>query len=172
MMGGKEFYALAMLCVAFSGVLDLIDGPISRAFNMESDLGKFMDPLADKLSILLPLWLLPDAIKGGAFFLAVLIALTCIEFALMVKRTLTLLGADLGDKDISAGFAGKIKSFVEFFALGMVLVGLGVEWPWLFELGFFLITFCCLLAGISLAGHFMPTPKTDLVATQKEGTPS
>lgn len=39
-----------MLILAFSGITDLFDGWIARRFNQISDLGKMLDPAADKLT--------------------------------------------------------------------------------------------------------------------------
>ena len=43
-------YVLAGLVLAISCLTDLIDGKIARKFNMITNLGKVLDPLADKLT--------------------------------------------------------------------------------------------------------------------------
>lgn len=47
---GKKQYAATIAVVAISGVSDIIDGKIARKFNMVSDVGKVLDPVADKLT--------------------------------------------------------------------------------------------------------------------------
>ena len=47
---GKKQYAATIAVVAISGVSDIIDGKIARKFNMVSDVGKVLDPIADKLT--------------------------------------------------------------------------------------------------------------------------
>jgi len=42
--------ALTTLAILISGATDIIDGFIARKFNMTSDFGKAIDPLADKLT--------------------------------------------------------------------------------------------------------------------------
>ena len=42
-------YLFAGAVLAFSGITDMLDGKIARRFNMITDLGKVLDPLADKL---------------------------------------------------------------------------------------------------------------------------
>lgn len=42
-----KYIAMAILC--FSFITDVLDGFIARRFNMISDLGKVLDPLADKV---------------------------------------------------------------------------------------------------------------------------
>lgn len=43
-------YTVAIVLIAISALSDVLDGPIARHFNMISDLGKILDPLADKLT--------------------------------------------------------------------------------------------------------------------------
>lgn len=43
-------YLLTIALVAFSGITDIIDGFIARRFNMVTDFGKALDPIADKLT--------------------------------------------------------------------------------------------------------------------------
>lgn len=46
----RRDYTLAAVLTAASGVTDVLDGFIARRFHMVSDLGKFLDPAADKLT--------------------------------------------------------------------------------------------------------------------------
>ncbi|MHC1721086.1 MAG: CDP-diacylglycerol--glycerol-3-phosphate 3-phosphatidyltransferase [Clostridiaceae bacterium] len=63
----NHIYALAIFLIA--GLTDLLDGYIARKYNVITDLGKVLDPLADKLMLLtalaclsiygiIPLWVL------------------------------------------------------------------------------------------------------------------
>ncbi len=45
-----ETHETVVVLIAVSGVTDILDGKIARKFNMVSDFGKFLDPLADKLT--------------------------------------------------------------------------------------------------------------------------
>ncbi len=45
---GKKDYMLTGIFVLISGLTDVIDGWIARTFNMISDFGKVLDPIADK----------------------------------------------------------------------------------------------------------------------------
>lgn len=46
----KKDYTAAMAAVVVSGLTDIADGKIARKFNMISDVGKVLDPVADKLT--------------------------------------------------------------------------------------------------------------------------
>lgn len=41
---------VAAIIIVLSGITDVVDGFIARKFHMESDLGKVLDPIADKLT--------------------------------------------------------------------------------------------------------------------------
>ncbi len=46
----KGYIAAALIVLAVSGLSDFFDGKIARRFNQVSDLGKIIDPIADKLT--------------------------------------------------------------------------------------------------------------------------
>ena len=65
---GEKNYLLTGIFVIISGLTDIVDGMIARKFNMISDVGKVLDPIADKatqlvvmilLTISFPLMLFP-----------------------------------------------------------------------------------------------------------------
>lgn len=47
---GAKNYIAAVALIALSGLTDVLDGRIARRFNMVSDFGKVLDPVADKLT--------------------------------------------------------------------------------------------------------------------------
>lgn len=47
---GLENYVAAILVVVFSGLTDILDGIIARRYHLVTDLGKLLDPAADKLT--------------------------------------------------------------------------------------------------------------------------
>lgn len=46
----REYYMAAVL-VGISGITDMLDGKVARHFNMITELGKALDPVADKLTL-------------------------------------------------------------------------------------------------------------------------
>ncbi len=47
---GLQNYVAAMVLIVVSGISDVVDGKIARKFNMVSNFGKFLDPVADKMT--------------------------------------------------------------------------------------------------------------------------
>ena len=77
-----EDFTLAAVLLVVSAVSDLLDGWIARRFHMTSKLGKILDPLADKLSLLaLSICI---AVKFSPFWI--------IAIVVIVKEILQILG--------------------------------------------------------------------------------
>ena len=113
-------YLLAAIIVIISGITDAADGFIARRFNMITDLGKALDPLADKLTqaaIVVCLiiryrsiwWLLV-----GLFFIIFIKEITMLVVGLMFLKK----GQDLG----GAKWFGKFATIV-FYILVIILIG-------------------------------------------------
>lgn len=47
----SQNYIGAVICIVISGLSDMFDGMIARRFNQISKLGKMLDPIADKLTL-------------------------------------------------------------------------------------------------------------------------
>jgi len=76
----QEYLGTAIL-VVFSGITDLLDGYIARHYDMITDLGKIVDPIADKLTQIALVLLLLDRYP---WFLSLVILLVTKELAMGV----------------------------------------------------------------------------------------
>ncbi len=94
-------YILAAAILAVSCLTDLVDGKIARHFNMITDLGKFLDPLADKLTQFALILCLSAKYPVMVyviclFFIKELFQL--LAFAYSIRKGLTMTGALLPGK--------------------------------------------------------------------------
>ncbi len=119
--GGWRIAAAAVFAAA--AFTDHIDGSLARKRNEVTDFGKFIDPIADKLLVLLPLiCLLGEAPRHAGFAVAVLTARE-----LIVSGFRMVAGAR--GKVIAAAWSGKVKTVVQIIAvLAVILAPAGTGW--------------------------------------------
>lgn len=101
---------LAMLIFILAALSDLLDGFIARRYNLVTNMGKFLDPLADKLLVIAALLML-----SYLRWLEAWIALLIIEREVMVTG-LRAIAADKGIV-IAADKYGKLKTIIQIIAL-------------------------------------------------------
>lgn len=111
--GATNWVAFAIFCIA--SATDALDGYIARKYNLITDFGKFMDPLADKLLVCSALIALTDL---GRIFGWIVIIIIAREFIISGFR---LVAAGKG-KVIAAGKWGKIKTVVQMAATMLLII--------------------------------------------------
>lgn len=111
-LGGaaNKWIALAIFVVA--SLTDLLDGKIARKYNLVTNFGKFMDPLADKLLVCSAMICL---IEKGSLEAWIVIVIIAREFIISGFR---LVASDNGIV-IAASYWGKFKTV---FQMAMVIV--------------------------------------------------
>lgn len=112
----------AVVVLALSGLSDTFDGQIARKFNQISDLGKVLDPVADKLTqIAIAVMLLID-FKTAAN--PVINALGWVFLVFLIKEAVMIVGGLimllLNIRPGAAEFWGKAATVV--FYVGMVII--------------------------------------------------
>ena len=124
--GGQYSYLIALVVFAVASFTDFLDGNIARKYNMVTDFGKFMDPLADKLLTTVALIYL--CLNGMCHEVVICIVLAR-EFAVSGIRLIAAANP-AGSKVIAAGMMGKAKTVLQMIAsmlglLGMALFAMG-----------------------------------------------
>lgn len=118
----------ALIILAVSGFTDLIDGKIARRFNQVSNLGKLLDPLADKLTqitiaiILLLKFRASDDTLIRAFGWVFLVFL--VKEAIMVVGAVVMLALKLTPG--AAEIYGKLATVI-FYVVMIAIVGFGPD---------------------------------------------
>ena len=139
---GPVTCVLATLAFMFAGVTDWADGYIARRSNMVTRMGKFLDPLADKVLICSVLIMF---VKLGWAPAWVVIVIVCRELVVTGLRAVAI------DEGIvmAADRVGKAKTVLQMFAI----VPLMLHYPlWGFDLlllGEILLYFALALAVVS-----------------------
>lgn len=110
--GNGKYIALALFCIA--SLTDMLDGKIARKYNLVTNFGKFMDPLADKLLVCSALICLIPSGKLATWIVLIIIAR---EFIISGFR---LVASDSGIV-IAASYWGKFKT-VSHMAMIILLI--------------------------------------------------
>lgn len=111
-----KWIALVIFCVA--SLTDMLDGKIARKYNLVTNFGKFMDPLADKLLVCTALICLTSMNRLNVIVVLVIIAR---EFIISGFR---LVAAD-NDIVIAASYWGKFKTVSQMFMLILLIADFG-----------------------------------------------
>lgn len=106
---------LGLIIFLLAAITDFIDGYVARKYNMITDFGKFMDPLADKLLVTTALLVL---LENGLISGWVVFVILAREFIVTGFRTIA---ASKGVV-IAAGWLGKIKTVVQFMMISTLLL--------------------------------------------------
>ena len=112
----NKWIALILFCVA--SLTDLLDGKIARKYNLVTNFGKFMDPLADKLLVCSAMICLVEMDKLAAWIVIVIIAR---EFIISGFR---LVASDSGIV-IAASYWGKFKTVFQMAMIIVLIMDLG-----------------------------------------------
>jgi CDP-diacylglycerol--glycerol-3-phosphate 3-phosphatidyltransferase len=111
-----NYNGLALIAFLLLSISDALDGYIARRFNQVSELGKFLDPLADKILVMTVLITLVG--QGLADSIPVLI---------LVTRELMVQGIRIhaAKREIIAAIpAAKLKTVVQIVAVAMLILRL------------------------------------------------
>ena len=149
-----KWIALAIFCAA--SLTDMLDGKIARKYNLVTNFGKFMDPLADKLLVSSALICLVALNKIPAWVVIVIIAR---EFIISGFR---LVAADNGVV-IAASYWGKFKT--AFQMVTVIVLILNIPGEVFAVIGTVLIYISLVLTVISLIDYI--AKNKDVLKDQK-----
>ena len=108
---------IAVIIFIVASLTDMLDGKIARKYNMVSNFGKFMDPLADKLLVMSALVSMV-ALKDLAAW--VVIVILAREFAITGFRTLAMEANIV----MAASWWGKVKTTTQMIMIPVLLLNL------------------------------------------------
>ena len=144
MTGINHYIAAAIFIVA--SLTDLLDGKIARKYNLVTNFGKFMDPLADKLLVCSAMICLIQTGQLAAWIVVIIIAR---EFIISGFR---LIASDNGVV-IAASYWGKFKT--TFQMLMVVVLILNIQMSFFQILGVILTYVALILTVVSLIDYIV-----------------
>lgn len=114
-------YLLACIVFCLAAITDFLDGYIARKYNLVTTLGKFLDPIADKILVSSALIVLVSVMPEGYVKTSFTIAV-CVIMAreLMVSAFRQI--AATKNFVMAADMAGKIKTVFQDFAIIILLL--------------------------------------------------
>ncbi|NES06397.1 MAG: CDP-diacylglycerol--glycerol-3-phosphate 3-phosphatidyltransferase [Okeania sp. SIO2F4] len=109
---------ICLVIFLIASATDFLDGYLARKLNQITDLGKFLDPLVDKLLVLAPLLALIELGKVPAW-----------GVFLILGRELTIAGWRVNQTKISgANIWGKLKTVSQIIAIALLIAPLPKIW--------------------------------------------
>lgn len=121
-----------------ASLTDWLDGYVARRFDQVTELGKFLDPLVDKLLILCPLIALVGLQQIPAWTVAVLLT-----------RELAIAGWRVQQTQISgANLWGKAKTVIQIVAVSLLIAPLPPGWDLPTQLSYALAILLTLISGL------------------------
>ncbi len=118
-LGGSIVYTdyIALVIFIIASLTDLLDGKIARKYNLVTNFGKFMDPLADKLLVCAALICLIEMGRIPSWIVIIIISR---EFIISGFRTVA---AD-NNVVIAASYWGKFKTTFQMIMVCLMLVNI------------------------------------------------
>lgn len=137
---------IALIIFIVASLTDLFDGKIARKYNLITNFGKLMDPLADKLLVCTAMLCLMDIDRLPAIAVIIIIAR---EFIISAVR----LVAASENVVIAASMWGKAKTVSQMTMVIILL--LHFDWPYYNYLELLLIIVATVLTVISLVDYLI-----------------
>lgn len=160
-----EYFGFIVPAIVYiiTGLTDMLDGKIARKYNLVTDFGKFIDPLADKfmvlsalISILAWMFLLGNTTLGIVFIPVILIIL----FRELAVTSLRLVVAGKSGIVVAASMLGKIKTVSQM--VGTVIIIIEPMTPFFSEnhilsyISMAVMTFTTIFSGIDYFKAYLP----------------
>ncbi|MDO4612168.1 MAG: CDP-diacylglycerol--glycerol-3-phosphate 3-phosphatidyltransferase [Candidatus Saccharibacteria bacterium] len=139
---------LTLLCFIVASVTDFIDGRWARKKKIVTDLGAFLDPLADKMLVNLTFLLLVYVNLVPLWMFAVVLVR---DFAVDGMRMM----AAKNGITVSASIFGKAKTMLQMITLTLILLNRILNWPILSTINFILLILVVILTVFSGADYLI-----------------
>ncbi len=103
-------YLISLVLFIAASLTDMIDGKMARKYNMVTDFGKFMDPLADKMLTTSAYLGFMFVYGGGKFSWQIVVITFIVLFREFAVSSIRLVAVTAGGKVVAANMWGKCKT--------------------------------------------------------------
>ena len=129
---------ICLIIFLIAALTDWLDGYLARKLNQVSELGKFLDPLVDKLLVLAPLLVLIELGKVPAW-----------GVFLILGRELAIAGWRVNQTTITgANIWGKLKTVSQIIAIAFLIAPLSEVWQVPSLIAFWISVALTLISGV------------------------
>ena len=119
-MTKNVLYIVSALLFGGAAITDFIDGKMARKYNLVTNFGKFMDPLADKFMVIGALISAVYVYDNLKLWLLITIAITV--FRELAVSGVRLVAVNADNVVIAAAMPGKIKTFSQCIFMELVIL--------------------------------------------------
>ena len=113
----KNALIIATIIFVIASITDFFDGYLARKYNLVTDFGKFVDPLADKILVAAALICLVQASRVEAWMVVLIISR---EYTISILRAI----AASSGKVLAASKGGKLKTATQMIAIIMLMLAI------------------------------------------------
>jgi CDP-diacylglycerol--glycerol-3-phosphate 3-phosphatidyltransferase len=153
-----SFLDAAFIIFLIAGLTDIVDGPIARHYGIATKFGRIMDPLADKILVcgafISFAWIgeptlfnLPPTTLKIIHWLVAAIIVAREAYVTILRHT-----AEAHGINFAATASGKIKMFLQSFAIGATIVKMAHAQNLNWGYWFITIVFSVMLIGTVISG--------------------
>ena len=117
-------FGWALLTFIIAGISDGIDGAVARTFNQSSELGKILDPIADKLLMTTAFVVLsmPTIVAGENLPVPFWLTAAVIARDVLIISVAGAIFVATGFRGFLPSFWGKVSTLVQVLGVGLTLV--------------------------------------------------
>jgi len=117
----------ACFLFAIAGITDLLDGFIARCFNQFSELGAFLDPMADKLLMATAFVLMCMSLKHLRLTIPVWVVILAITRDVIIGLFALRASSDYDPSQFAPSILGKMTTGTELVVISLTLLANAIE---------------------------------------------
>ncbi len=146
----KDLYLYSLICFVIASVTDFLDGYFARKNNLASDLGAFLDLLADKVFVsVILIWMTSNF--DNFFILISSILIITREISISSLR-LFVISKSKNIADVRSDLLGKYKTTFQMIGLGLILIS-PITSDFAFNISLMLLFFSAVLSWYSFFSY-------------------